>query len=173
MIDRYYAGIGSRETPDVVIRSMKEIAAFLRSTHILRSGGAGGADSAFESAAGDNKQIFLPYDGFNGRKVDDKQYFILTGDVEKKAKLLAAKYHPNWSRCGFAAKRFHTRNMAQVLGPELNSMVEFVVCYTEGGKLVGGTAQAIRVAKDHKIPIFNLGKMSMTDVLYFLQDYVK
>lgn len=173
MNDRYYSGIGSRDTPDVVIRSMKEIGKFLLPYFILRSGGAGGADSAFESVAQDRKQIFLPYDGFNGRKVDNKQFFILTGEIEKQAKLLAAKYHPNWSRCGFAAKRFHTRNMAQVLGPDLKTPVEFVVAYTEGGKLVGGTAQAIRVAKDHDIPVFNLGKMSMTDVLYFLQDYCK
>lgn len=169
MIDRYFSGIGSRDTPDVVIRSMKEIGKFLLPYFILRSGGAGGADSAFESVAQDRKQIFLPYDGFNGRKVDNVHYFNFTSEAMK----MAAKYHPAWSKCGFAAKRFHARNCHQVLGLDLRTPVEFVVAYTEGGKLVGGTAQAIRVAKDHDIPVFNLGKMSMTDVLYFLQDYVK
>jgi hypothetical protein len=34
---------------------------------VLRSGGADGADSAFEDGA-KNKQVFLPWEGFNGRE---------------------------------------------------------------------------------------------------------
>jgi hypothetical protein len=169
MTERYYAGIGSRDTPLPVLQSMKEIAEFLRPHFVLRSGHAGGADSAFESHAEDRKQIFLPYDGFNGGRHDGEQFFVLSGETEKRAKKLAEKYHPAWNRCGFAARRFHTRNVPQVLGPELNNPVEFVVCYTERGLLKGGTAQAMRIANDHDIPIYNLGRLSKNDVLYLIQ----
>jgi hypothetical protein len=49
-----------------------------------------------------------------------------------------------------------TRNSFQVLGPDLQSPVSFVVCWTTGGKISGGTGQALRIAKDLSIPIFNL-----------------
>ena len=35
--------------------------------------------------------------------------------------------------------------------------VSFVVCWTEGGLLKGGTAQALRIATALNIPIINLG----------------
>jgi len=33
----------------------------------------------------------------------------------------------------------------------------FVICYTPHGKDIGGTSQAIRIAKHHHIPVYNLG----------------
>ena len=56
----YYAGIGSRKTPNEVLSLIVEIAEyFARMGFILRSGGADGADSAFAAGAF-KKQIFLP-----------------------------------------------------------------------------------------------------------------
>lgn len=49
-----------------------------------------------------------------------------------------------------------SRNSYQVLGENLSSPVDFVVCWTENGGLIGGTAQAIRIAYANKIPVFNL-----------------
>jgi hypothetical protein len=49
-----------------------------------------------------------------------------------------------------------TRNMHQVLGHDLKTPVEFVICWTPGGKDKGGTAYAIRLARDFAIPVFNL-----------------
>ena len=44
-----YSGIGSRETPDNVLVVMEKLgAAFAKKGFVLRSGGADGADSAFE-----------------------------------------------------------------------------------------------------------------------------
>jgi hypothetical protein len=49
---KYYAGIGSRETPSDVCSQMTELAKQLDAENwILRSGGAKGADSAFENGA--------------------------------------------------------------------------------------------------------------------------
>ncbi|GAG46694.1 unnamed protein product, partial [marine sediment metagenome] len=34
--------------------------------------------------------------------------------------------------------------------------VDFIICWTPGGREVGGTAQAIRIAKANHIKVFNL-----------------
>jgi predicted Rossmann fold nucleotide-binding protein DprA/Smf involved in DNA uptake len=48
----YYAGVGSRETPAHVCKQMTELAKRLESFGLtLRSGGAKGADKAFEAGA--------------------------------------------------------------------------------------------------------------------------
>lgn len=49
-----------------------------------------------------------------------------------------------------------SRNSYQVLEKDLNTPVEFVLCWTKDGKASGGTGQAMRIAKDKNIPIFNL-----------------
>ena len=38
--------------------------------------------------------------------------------------------------------------------------VEFVVCYTKGGKRTGGTGQALRLAEILSIPIYDFGVYS-------------
>lgn len=149
-----YAGIGSRETPSDVLNKMAAIAEFLSSLdYTLRSGGAAGADSAFESGA-TRKEIFLPWDHYNGRKVNNVDTFsVLTEDHFT----LAEAIHPAWDRCSHAAKRLHARNTQQILGRHLDSPCDFVVCWTKGGQTVGGTGLAIRLAKCEGIRIFNLG----------------
>lgn len=68
---RYYAGIGSRETPPYVQKLMTEIAAVLEQRNfVLRSGGANGADKAFENGVVNKQEaeIYVPWPGFNGIK---------------------------------------------------------------------------------------------------------
>jgi hypothetical protein len=48
------------------------------------------------------------------------------------------------------------RNCQQVLGQNLNLPVDFVVCWTKDGGKTGGTGQALRIADDLNIPIYNL-----------------
>jgi hypothetical protein len=64
----YYAGIGARETPEEVLKQMESISSRMRELgYTLRSGGARGADTAFESNSGSQKEIYLPYRGFANR----------------------------------------------------------------------------------------------------------
>jgi len=135
---KYYAGIGSRDTPDYVLKKMKRIAENL-SNMTLRSGGAKGADSAFESSA-NNKEIFR------------------AEDATKEAIELSSKYHPNWNACSDYTKKLHGRNAMIILGENLDSPVEFVICWTKGGKGQGGTGQALRIAKDYGIKVYDLGE---------------
>jgi hypothetical protein len=147
---RYYAGIGSRETPKEFLRKFEDIAKVLAEKGFtLRSGGADGADTAFEFGCDEvdgNKEIYLPWKGFNK---NPSPLF----DPPKEAFDMAAKFHPAWFNMKQGAQRMHARNCQQVLGKELDTPVDFVLCYTRLDK--GGTLQALRVAGYHKIPIFN------------------
>ena len=51
------------------------------------------------------------------------------------------------------------------LGPILDDPVEFIICWTPGGKVTGGTGQAIRIAKDLDIRVFNLALRSDTEAI--------
>jgi len=66
----YYAGIGARATPPGMLDLMSRIANKLEGMgYILRSGGAAGADTAFERGVinAANRQIYLPSAQFNSR----------------------------------------------------------------------------------------------------------
>ena len=153
-MNKTFAGIGSRQTPSEILEKMKAIAKFLSERgYTLRSGGADGADSAFEQGA-TKKEIFLPWNNYNGRKVDNISFF---SELSDKHFTLAESIHPAWDKCTIGAKKLHARNTQQILGKDLDSPCDFVVCWTKGGKLVGGSSTAIRLAESNNIPVFNLG----------------
>jgi len=156
---KYYAGIGSRETPKDVCMYMTALAKRLAHLgYTCNSGGADGADTAFERGALINRQIFLPWDGFNGRNVDNLTKLHGNGSyiVPPFNPDLVKKYHKKPAALSDAGWKFMSRNSYQVLGKDLSTPVEFVLCWTKDGKVSGGTGQALRIADDHNIPIFNL-----------------
>lgn len=135
----YYAGIGSRETPPDICTMMTAIAErYEADGSILRSGGARGADKAFEAGAGSSKEIFRP------------------SDATDAAYALSAKYHPAWHKCSPLAKGLHARNAQIILGRELITPVRLVICWTVGAKGGGGTGQGIRIADAHGIDVHDL-----------------
>jgi len=137
---KYYAGIGSRATPKDIKRLMQRISRQLSCYgYTLRSGGAIGADRAFESAYYGEKEIFTPKD--------------VTYRAIQNAKL----FHPAWDHVSPYAQLLLARNSQIILGGNLDKPVEFVVCYTPEAREIGGTGQAIRVAKGHNIRVHNLG----------------
>ncbi len=167
---KVFTGIGSRITPIPVINQMVEISTILCSNEwVLRSGGADGADSAFErgcDAVNGVKEIYLPCKGFNG---NSSNLYIVTNEALD----LAEQYHPHWSALNPFAKRLMARNGYQVLGQELYDPTSFVVYWTPDGvelgkettKHTGGTGQAIRVASAYNVPVFNLARPSRFEQL--------
>ena len=149
-MNKIYAGIGSRETPEWAIGTMKRLGVYFASSgYVLRSGGATGADSAFESGcdeANGKKEIYLPWQNFENNKSD---LFRLSECVVQ----LASEFHPHWNKCSSGARKMHSRNCYQVLGIDLETPADFIICWTKG---TGGTEQALRIAKFFNIPIFNL-----------------
>lgn len=148
---KYYTGIGSRETPPDLQTLMTKIAfALANDNWILRSGGANGADEAFERSA-TYKRIYLPWAGFNNKYADNRSYIVPEYNEE-----MVLDYHPAPYRLSKAGMKLMSRNSYQVLGDNLDNPSSFLVCWTSDGKASGGTAQAMRIAKDYKIPIYNL-----------------
>ena len=151
-----YAGVGSRRTPEERIgRRLAELG------WTLRTGGAEGADQAFERGAragGGAVEIFLPWPGFSGYK---------NGRLERpsvEAVRVASSLHPAWERLSPAAKKLIARNSHQVLGAGMDDPVAVVICWTpdgaeteaECGRETGGTGQAIRPASRLGVPVVNL-----------------
>jgi len=159
MYTNYYTGIGSRKTPESLKPVIKDVAQKMNAIgYTLRSGGAVGADSFFEEYA-ERKDIFLPWKGFNGNK-------SLLYTIPEEAYDMAKEFHPAWNRCSLGARKMHARNVSQILGQDLKTPTEFVVCYTTDGKHSGGTGQALRIASEMKIPIFNLYHKQDTRLLF-------
>lgn len=156
---RFYTGIGSRQTPASVQRTMTLIGREL-SFHnmILRSGGADGADAAFEEGADPGKkEIFLPWFRFNNHPSP-------LCHLSTEAYIVARQFHPAYDRLSDGAKKLMARNSYQVLGETLDKPSAFVICWTPGGKGGGGTGQALRIAHHYGIPIFDLGGMPLIQV---------
>ena len=153
-MSNYYTGVGSRSTPQDVLSLMEEIAALYKGGGwILRSGGAKGADRAFESGSEGLKEIY---------KADI--YKSVSPELYKKARRIAKAHHGAWKKCSEYVKALHARNIFQVLGSDLVTPSEFVVCWTPDGCTshfartieTGGTGTAISVATYHNIPVYNL-----------------
>lgn len=163
---RFYTGVGSRETPQDVCRKMFTAGKILgEAGFTLRSGGAKGADHAFESgsmavtqqdANADgpdvqaNHDIYLPFKRFNGHSSP------LFGST-KEARLIAKEFHPRWDILSCRGRDFHARNAYQVLGSTLDNPSRFLICWTPNGRVTGGTGQALRIAKAYDVPILNFG----------------
>ena len=161
---KYYAGIGSRNTPTDVLGLMTEIAEYMaHNSYCLLSGGASGADSAFEKGATQvpnaKREIYLPWDGFNGRMIDNITVF---SGVTQQSMQVAEYYHPNWGACGSTARKLMARNTFQILDEYLLPRAALVVCWTPDGanrettRSTGGTGQAIRIAVGNGIRVYNL-----------------
>lgn len=142
---RTYAGIGSRETPVPILQQMATIAEDLATLgYLLRSGGARGADQAFERGA--------------ARKKGSIESFKSV-DATPEAIALSARFHPGWAHVvakGPYVVGLHGRNAMIVAGRDLKTPVAFVVCWTKDGRDSGGTGQAIRIALGYNIRIYNL-----------------
>ena len=173
---KYYAGIGSRKTPENILSNMSYAAIALhREGYILRSGRAPGADQAFESGAyalsdrtsSENvAEIYLPWKTFE----KDFPSWIEPARFEPQfeAYEIAEKYHPSWKFLSHGAKKLHARNVHQIYGYDVTNPVysEFVICWTEGKRGGGGTGQALRIAADLEIQIFDLaGEEDIEEVL--------
>jgi hypothetical protein len=166
---KYYTGVGSRTCPQDVCEAMTKIAAILEEReYILRSGAADGADTAFELGVKShlNKEIYLPWQGFNGHE----SFLFETRDEAFKIVRDIVDHYGSINR---ASQKLHARNAHQVLGGDLKSPSDFIICWTPQGKLVGGTATAITLARNNSIPIYNLGnpgfrQMSLNDFIEYI-----
>ena len=151
----YYTGVGSRKTPKNILTFMTEIATHLNELgYILRSGGAKGADTAFE------------------RGSEDVEIYYAS-DCTLEAEKIAERFHPAWNLCSPFVKKLHGRNAFQILGLDLNTPSRFLICWTPDACTchadrtirTGGTGTAISIADSYNVKIFNLAVPSHADRL--------
>lgn len=160
-LQKVYTGVGARNTPDSFLNEFKYIGEILADRGmLLRSGGAKGADRAFEigclnSSANNNRggdrNIFLPWKDFNHNK-SARTY------IPDEAYDLAKCYYKNWTSINASTKKLLARDCLQVLGLKPISEPDpsdFLICWTKNGEIVGGTGLAMKIAKDNFIPIYN------------------
>lgn len=142
-MSKFYTGVGSRSTPNSILEVMTQLAKKLALEEwTLRSGGAIGADLAFENGAtfvGGAKEIYRPT------------------DTNEETLVMASTIHPAWNKCTDYVKKLHARNCFQVLGRDLKTPSSFLVCWTPNGEDVGGTRTAIVLARRHNIEVLNIG----------------
>ncbi len=162
----FYTGIGSRKTPQEILDTFSRLARQLElDGWTLRSGGADGADTAFEAGVESQdrsaKEIYLPWEGFN-----DVEGIIAGTKAWVEAFKLAETVHPAWRNLGQGPRKLHARNCFQVLGLDLSTPSSFVVCWTPDGAQdesdrtakTGGTGTAIVLAARHGIPVINFAR---------------
>lgn len=96
----------------------------------------------------------------------------LKSDATPESMAMAGKFHPVWNAkkkdgspvVSDFAKRLHGRNPFQVLGRNLATPSEFLICWTPDGCTkhserrfeTGGTGTAISIASVYNIPVHNL-----------------
>lgn len=155
----YYAGIGARRTPPEILELMEQLGYWLAEDDcVLRSGHAPGADQAFERGCGQAfgaAEIYLPWDSFE-RNVAIASSAEVVRFPSKGAFHLAEKFHPSWSQLSGGGRSLMARNCHQILGHDLQTPARFVLAWTPGAAMTGGTGQALRLAMAHDIRVFNL-----------------
>lgn len=122
---------------------------------ILRSGGAEGADSIAEHSFSGEKQIILPWEGFNGKHVGE----IIYND-DKEASDLVTQIHPAPEKLSQGARKCLERDVWQILGPpdeKTRRKTDVVICWMESGKK-SGTAFTANVAETFGVPVFNIAE---------------
>ena len=163
----YYAGIGSRKTPQACLDFMTKIGRVCTKKDLtLRSGGAVGADQAFERGCdleSGQKEIWTP----KSQHIVEHEWAI------EKAKAVCWEYPLHKMKP--YTRSLIIRNMYQIFGDDEENLkpVKFVVFYCVGdplmrGKESGGTRYTVRAAHNYNIPHFNL----RTAQLYFAE-YLK
>ena len=124
-----YAGIGSRKTPEFVLEILEVIGLLLaRQGWVLRSGGAVGADKAFEKGCDEvegKREVFLAVDG-------DPDW------AREEALKHIPENRPPFHTWKPYVQGLIARNMMQILGRAGDEPVDMVVCWTPASVKDGG-----------------------------------
>lgn len=177
-LSKTYAGIGSRTTPTNVMLYENKLARYLDQVkgYRLHTGDALGSDKAF----GGRKQ---PFRKVNGKVTLWSSYTYIPENIrvyypddargDVKAIEIAKTLHPNPSSLTEYALLLMARNAYQILGKNLDTPVDFVICWTKDGcehwqtrtQATGGTGQAIELASRLDIPVINIANSNVNDRL--------
>lgn len=176
---KFYTGVGSRkDVPEWITDLASNIAVALsQQGYTLRSGRAETMDYAFQRGAEYDRpnnprtEIYVPNDRFNlcfgNKNAINPARFQNYADAED----ICSTIHPVFNHLRGFAREAHIRNVYQVLGKDLNSPSEFLICWAppKGNGVSGGTATAWNLATKLGLPCYNL--FHKEDQYRFLNDY--
>ena len=178
-----YAGVGSRATPREVLAGMSDVAQVLGDAGIaLSTGGAHGADKAFEAGALRTDApvtVHTPWPGYNGYRPGrdpDSDIDVIhpkTGDAVRGLSFLhlARKHHPAWDRCRRGARALFLRNVSILAGAldddgavlPVRAVIAWNPNGSAHGREAGGTGHTLRVAAELGIPVVNLSERTQPE----------
>lgn len=145
--------VGTRFPPHQIAQVASKIGRNLSDRGFIgRSGGAIGMDQAWMLDYNcELSEIYRPDDKCNGINVTKFENFY---EAEEMVKLII----PHFEYLDFYSQWLHVRNAYQVLGRDLKTPSDFLLCYAEvRNKVVqGGTRTAVVLARKHGIPVYNL-----------------
>lgn len=161
----HFAAIGSRRI-DEFPKEAERYAAVIRSFSslqteggrlVMRSGGAPGCDRLADMNWNGDSQIILPWADFEeGRH----RGAVVVYRKDPEAVAAVNRLHPSPLSLSSGSRSLLERDVWQVIGPlhqdgTREDASRFVICWTEGGSERGGTAMAIRCARENGIPVYN------------------
>lgn len=177
-MNKIYTGIGSRDVTEEEFSMMTHLAVTLGDVGFtLRSGGAKGADTAFElgcaESVGGLAEIYIPWKGF-GKKIlnpNSKRFVPSESRFEDAKKyLLENEIIPWFERMSQGAQKLHARDYYQCVG--MGVVSDFMIYCAEddkNGVPKGGTRTAILLARSLGVPTYNIRNEIQCDQIY---DYV-
>ena len=140
-----YAGIGSRKIPLSVCGTITALAEMLAKLHytLHLNSDAPGADTAFAKGA---SRTFVPQ------------------DATEETRDIVREVYPNIEQYSVQILDLMARNTFQIFGQNLDTPVDFVLCWTPDGceshntrtDETGATGQAISIASLKNIPVINI-----------------
>ena len=169
---KIFAGIGSRELPEEIYNRLDFLLIEICGLgYDLYSGGAIGFDRKcedfYKGCLNRQSTIFTPNktvrEYIAGHEKIRKVFNVT--NIWYKALDIASKHHPAWHKITKKhIRNLHARNTLIILGEDLNSPVDFVLCWNKD-RNSGGTSQGIRVAEAYDIPVFHMGEMIDEEIL--------
>ncbi len=161
---KYYTGIGAIDTPSNVLDLMVSIGRyFAKRNYTLRSGGAKGADQAFEKGCGNGpKEIYLPFENYENNPsplfmTEDLFQRVSRLEIWRKLCVSLATEEPSIDLDSLPKEmQYHfARDVQQILGADFNTPSDKVICWTPDNTKEG-TRITLYIATHLGIPIDNL-----------------
>lgn len=179
---KYYTGVGSRNLTPSQLSLLEEIGKVMASKGFtLRSGGADGADIAFQKGACSvnptKTEIWIPWKTFNNlplsqESLSQANYVTISQEQTEKAGqwLCDTGIMPWWSNCKQSVQKLHSRNVHQVVGrgkdeetssgncssATLSKVCIYAAEEDEKGNVKGGTRTAVMASRFLNIPTYNI-----------------
>jgi hypothetical protein len=156
-IYKAYAGITNPDTPPDIVQQIAKLASRLsESGYTCRTSGGSEGDDAFENNS-TLSEVHIPWKKFNNKETKFNKNLPEAADLVKP-------FHPTFDAMKPAVQAIIARGAHVILGQNLQSPVQFVLCWSadglenakDRGIKSGFIGIPIALAATNRIPVFNL-----------------